>query len=101
MTETVISSASVIFGAIPIFGRHRLSCGDAFSSSSILQYSAVARVSRSTCTWPPWSRCSATSIMETLVYFRYPVPLGIDRLEVGRQPGGALGRGWLASAAGG
>jgi hypothetical protein len=36
MTDTVISSASVIFGAIPTFGRHRFSCGDAFNSSSIL-----------------------------------------------------------------
>ena len=36
MTDTVISSVSVIFGAIPTFGRHRLSCGDAFNSSSIL-----------------------------------------------------------------
>src|SRR6266536_803244 len=57
MTDTVINSASVIRGVIPTAGRHRLSCGDAFISSSILTYSAVARVSRSTCTWPPWSRC--------------------------------------------
>src|SRR6266487_2591132 len=57
ITDTVTSSASVIFGAIPTAGRHRLSCGDAFNSSSILQYSAVARVSRSTYTWPPWARC--------------------------------------------
>jgi len=27
MTDTVINSASVIFGSIPTVGRHRLSCG--------------------------------------------------------------------------
>jgi hypothetical protein len=36
----VISWASVIFGVIPAVGRCRLSCGDAFISSSILTYSA-------------------------------------------------------------
>jgi len=25
--------------------------------AAIFTYGAVARVSRSTCTWPPWSRC--------------------------------------------
>lgn len=35
MADTVISSASVIFGVVPAFGRHRVSWGDAFNSSSI------------------------------------------------------------------
>src|SRR3954467_6616190 len=45
-----MSSASVIFGVIPTDGRHRVTSGRAFNSSSIFTYSAVARVSRSVCT---------------------------------------------------
>ena len=44
-----------VLGAIPTTGRHGASCGAAFSSSSILTYSAVARVSKSASTGPPGS----------------------------------------------
>src|SRR6266536_2651581 len=80
ITDTVTTSASVIRGVIPTVGRHRLSCGDAFNSSSILQYSAVARVSKSTYTWPPWARCLGNVDHGRPRSCSLSVPLGIDHL---------------------
>ena len=54
-TAMVTSSASVSFGVISTDRRGLASSGRLFRSSSTLTYSAIARVSRSACTWPPWS----------------------------------------------
>src|SRR5450755_4890012 len=50
MTARVTSSASLSFTPMPTRGRYGASCGDSFSRSSVLTYSAVARVSRSAST---------------------------------------------------
>src|SRR4029453_18677927 len=55
-TARVTSSASLSLGAIPTAGRQGASCGAAFSRSSVVTYSAVARVSRSASTGPPRAR---------------------------------------------
>src|SRR5213595_316351 len=55
MTARVTSSASLSVGMIPTSGRHGASCGEAFSASSILTYSAVARVSRFVFTQRSWA----------------------------------------------
>src|SRR5829696_3335750 len=53
MTARVTSSASLSLGGMPTGGRQGASWGACCSSSSILTYSAVARVSRSASTRPP------------------------------------------------
>src|SRR3982751_4004711 len=85
MTATVISSASVIFGTMPTFGRHRFSSGLAFNSSSIFTYSAVARVSRSVCTSASVSMLLSNTdhghpSISTVRDTPDAISLGIDRL---------------------
>src|SRR5262245_7280819 len=55
MTAKVTSSASLSLGAIPTAGRHGARWGACCSRSSMVTYSAVARVSRSASTGPPGS----------------------------------------------
>src|SRR3984957_3401149 len=76
-TARVTSSASLSWGAMPTAGLSGASCGDSFSRSSVLTYSAVARVSRLFVTQRSWTPSP---------HLRRP--LGITRLVVvGPVPG--------------
>jgi hypothetical protein len=55
ITARVTSSASLSYGPMQVAGRHGASCGDSFSRSSVLTYSAVARVSRLFVTQRSWT----------------------------------------------
>src|SRR6266508_6628915 len=88
MTARVTSSASDSLGAIPTAGRQGARCGAVFSRSSVVTYSAVARVSRSASTGPPRLDVGfATPILDALLRLRiWPLggrklrPLGIGHL---------------------
>src|SRR6266496_992428 len=88
MTARVTSSASVSLGAIPIAGRQGARCGAVFSRSSVVTYSAVARVSRAASTGPPRLDVGfATPILDALLHLRIWLlggrklrPLGIGHL---------------------
>src|SRR6266545_1850396 len=90
MTARVTSSASDSLGAIPTAGRQGARCGAVFSRSSVVTYSAVARVSRSASTGPPRLDVGfATPILDALLRLRiWPLggrklrPLGIGHLAV-------------------
>lgn len=81
-TARVISSASLSCGSMPTAGRSGAGCGDSSSRSSVLTYSAVARVSSSVVTngsWTP-SPCLRRS------------SLGISHLGDWTAPAGSDGR---------
>src|SRR6266540_4159068 len=88
MTARVTSSASDSLGVIPTAGRQGARCGAVFSRSSVVTYSAVARVSRSASTGPPRLDVGfATPILDALLRLRiWPLggrklrPLGIGHL---------------------
>src|SRR6266511_3792575 len=88
MTARVTSSASDSLGAIPTAGRQGARCGDAFNRSSVVTYSAVARVSRSASTGPPRLDVGfATPILDALLHLSHLAawgrklpPLGIGHL---------------------
>src|SRR6266508_1569638 len=88
MTARVTSSASDSLGAIPTAGRQGARCGEVFSRSSVVTYSAVARVSRAASTGPPWLDVGfATPILDALLHLcswllggRKLRPLGIGHL---------------------
>src|SRR6266511_3531386 len=61
MTARVTSSASLSLGGIPTAGRQGARWGAAFSRSSMVTYSAVARVSRSASTGPPGSTLGSSA----------------------------------------
>src|SRR6266545_1517796 len=92
MTARVTSSASDSLGAIPTAGRQGARCGAVFSRSSVVTYSAVARVSRSASTGPPRLDVGfATPILDALLRLRiWPLggrklrPLGIGHLVLPR-----------------
>src|SRR6266540_4255701 len=92
MTAKVTSSASVSLGAIPTRGRQGARWGAAFSRSSMVTYSAVARVSRSASTGPPGSTLGSNADQG------HPplnsAPLGIDRLAGAPQHRGQLLAPW-------
>src|SRR6266498_2369735 len=78
MTARVTSSASVSLGAIPTAGRHGARWGCCCSRSSMVTYSAVARVSRSASTGPPGSTLGLNADHGHPPF--NPAPLGINRL---------------------
>src|SRR6266536_913219 len=88
MTAKVTSSASDSLGAIPTAGRQGARCGEVFSRSSVVTYSAVARVSRAASTGPPRLDVGfATPILDALLHLRIWLlggrklrPLGIGHL---------------------
>src|SRR6266516_4769507 len=88
MTARVTSSASDSLGVIPTAGRQGARCGAVFSRSSVVTYSAVARVSRPASTGPPWLDVGfATPILDALLQLcswllggRKLRPLGIGHL---------------------
>src|SRR6266498_2977469 len=92
MTAKVTSSASDSLGAIPTAGRQGARCGEVFSRSSVVTYSAVARVSRAASTGPPRLDVGfATPILDALLHLRIWLlggrklrPLGIGHLGVSR-----------------
>src|SRR5829696_10061975 len=79
MTARVTSSASLSLGGMPTGGRQGASWGACCSSSSILTYSAVARVSRSASTRPP-TRSTLGSNADHGHPRPHAGPLGINRL---------------------
>src|SRR6266511_950066 len=89
MTAKVTSSASDSLGAIPTAGRQGARGGEVFSRSSVVRYSAVARVSRASSTGPPRRDVGfATPILDALLHLRIWLlagsklpPLGIGHLE--------------------
>src|SRR6266540_5662055 len=105
MTARVTSSASDSLGAIPTAGRQGARCGDAFNRSSVVTYSAVARVSRSASTGPPRLDVGfATPILDALLHLSHLAawgrklpPLGIGHLvqrnasSITRRPGERAG----------
>src|SRR6266508_1992362 len=71
MTAKVTSSASDSLGAILTAGRQGARCGEVFSRSSVVTYSAVARVSRAASTGPPRLDVGfATPILDALLHLR-------------------------------
>src|SRR6266508_3570015 len=88
MTARVTSLASDSLGAIHTAGRQGARCGDAFNRSSVVTYSAVARVSRSASTGPPRLDVGfATPILDALLHLSHLAawgrklpPLGIGHL---------------------
>src|SRR6266498_2051556 len=90
MTAKVTSSASDSLGAIPTAGRQGARCGEDFSRSSGVTYSAVARKSRAASTEPPRLDCwFAMPILDALLHLRIWLlggrklrPLGIGHLEL-------------------
>src|SRR6266540_4657949 len=105
MTARVTSSASDSLGAIPTAGRQGARCGDAFNRSSVVTYSAVARVSRSASTGPPRLDVGfATPILDALLHLSHLAawgrklpPLGIGHLGAPAPPA-ARARGRSGSA---
>src|SRR6266508_4402088 len=108
MTAKVTSSASDSLGAIPTAGRQGARCGEVFSRSSVVTYSAVARVSRAASTGPPRLDVGfATPILDALLHLRIWLlggrklrPLGIGHLGTSAQANqtcgveGAASRPW-------
>src|SRR5215218_7048360 len=83
MTASVTSSASLSLGAMPTLGRQGASWGACSSRSSILTYSAVARVSRSASTRPP-TRSTLGSNADHGHPPHIHAALGIDHLGAGQ-----------------